>query len=205
MTQGTSPQQKRGLGAHLRRDKLLDLLFVILNFVLSGPPSWQRTPQKSAQQRKSSWRFILWWGAILGVPLGILYASAFYFGMMNSTSNVFNNQPTGFLLYVLLIFLLFFLVGLLRGRATGSSDAGIGIAAIACLIQALTSLVLYGIYSVAFNFWSFDHSGVVFALFGIDIESGGLGAGYGIMYTQIFQLPLGMLDAYIGGAIGRRL
>lgn len=209
MAEEAASKEKPGARIPSIWNAFLDALFAVLNFVLSGPPGWQKRPQKPTQQQKPNWRMLFLWGASLGIILGIISACVYYFGFENDTPNLFNGRD-GWLTYSLMLAPSFFLISLLRGRVTGSSEDGIRIALeegisitiIACMIQAITALILMVVFSLVFSFWEWDHSGIVFALFGIDLTAGSFGYGISIVLLLCFQTPWAVLNAFIGGLIG---
>lgn len=159
--------------------------------------------EAAPRQQHLDWNALLRWSVPLGIMLGLLCAVGLYFGLENDTLSIVNDLGYGVLIiYVLVITLLFFLIGLLWGKNTGERDEGVRVMLLASGMQALTILILIGVFSWVFHFWYMDHFGVLFALFGIDIESGGLGVAWWIAQALVFQIPLGVVAARIGGAIG---
>ena len=148
------------------------------------------------------WKALWRWSASIGIMLGLLLAMGFYFGLENDTLSLGNAWEYEVLAYFLLIALVFFLVGFLRGWHTGESDEGVRISLLASSMQALTALLLLGLFSWGFHFWSMDRSGVLFALFGVDIERGGFGWAWWIGPILVLQIPLGVVAALFGTAIG---
>lgn len=160
--------------------------------------------EESPLYRKQGNRANLLWRVLAGLALGSIFAVCFYFVLENESLSFFVDQwwQAIVLAYAIVVTLLFFTIGLLRGRATGNPMEGVGIIVNASLIQALTVLVLIGVFSQVFAFRYMDHYGVLFALFGTDLESGGFGAGWFLAQTLIVQIPMGIIIALIGGAIG---
>jgi hypothetical protein len=161
----------------------------------------EAAPRRQPLDWKALWR----WSVPLGIIPGLLFAPCFYFGLENETLGLTNGLVEGlFIAYLLAFVFLSFLVGFLRGRNTGARDEGVRVMVSASALQALTTLVLIGWFSWAFHFWYMDRFGVLFALFGIDIESGGLGVAWWLGQALIWQIPLSVVAALIGGAIGSR-
>jgi hypothetical protein len=104
---------------------------------------------------------------------------------------------------VLLVGILFFMIGFLRGWATGNHDEGVVVIVSASFIQGLTALILLGVFSRVFHMTYMDRYGVLFALFGMDIESGGLGDTWFLGYILVPQILLGLIDVLIGGSVGK--
>jgi len=159
---------------------------------------------ESHAQRAQGKRKNLLWGALAGLALGILFAVYLYFVLENASLSSFLDQwwSVVLLAYALLVGLLFFVIGFLRGRATENPSEGVIVIVSASLFQVPIALALLALFSWVFTFWYMDHYGVLFALFGIDIESGSLGAGWVLTESLIPQMLLGAFVAYIGGLIG---
>lgn len=139
-------------------------------------------------------------GTLLGVLLGILFALVFYFGYGSPTLNIINEQNTLLLDYAGLIFLLSSVVGLLRGRVTGSEASGVKITICACLAQALTTFVLNSLLSLLVS-TSFAY------LFGYADDSRLAGVFWGVCAAGVIllQMMVGIAGAAFGGLIGSRL
>ncbi|HEU5369612.1 MAG TPA: hypothetical protein VFU69_14155, partial [Ktedonobacterales bacterium] len=93
--------------------------------------------EASLPQKKPGKRTNLRWSALAGGALGVLFAVPLYFLLENEYLKSFSDQwwMVVFLAYALLVGLLFFVIGFLRGRATGDANAGVGIVLGACLMQ----------------------------------------------------------------------
>jgi hypothetical protein len=155
---------------------------------------------EAVPQQHLDWKALWRWSVPLGITLGLLFAMDFYFGLVLANAWVWMYEV---LAYFLLSALLFFLVGLRRGRQTGGRDDGVRVMLLASGLQVPTTLILIGIFSWVFHFWYMDHFGVLFALFGFDLEGGGLGVAWWLVQALVFQIPLGMVAARIGAAVGR--
>jgi hypothetical protein len=64
------------------------------------------------------------------------------------------------------------------------------------------ALALLGLFSWVFHVWYMDQFGVLFVLFGVDIESGGIGAAWWLAMTFIILIPMGMVGNAIAVALG---
>lgn len=152
--------------------------------------------QEAAPPEKRWFRPDVRWGAILGFPLGILFALVFYFGWGSSSPNVVIEQGHLLLDYGLLVSLLFFVVGILRRRATGRKHSGVTIAVSACLIQAWTAALLNSVFSLVVG-TSFGY------LFGYAIAPQAAGFLWG--WWAVVVILVGGLLSVIGAALGESL
>ena len=145
MAEAAAPEEKPSARVSSRRDAFLDLLFAVLNFVLSGPPGWRKRPQKPTQQQQVRLADYLW-GMILGPVLLILNAGFYFQGSLAQFLGWNVLDGTGFfsvwLLYLLLCFFGFFLIGLLRGRATWDASAAARLSVTAGLVGILPVIIV---------------------------------------------------------------
>lgn len=155
--------------------------------------------QEAAPQWKRCFRPDVRLGAILGFPLGILFALVFYFGWGSSSPNVVTEQGHLLLDYGLLVLLLFFVIGVLRGRATGRKHSGVTIAVSACLSEAWTAALLNSVFSLVVR-TSFGY------LFGYAISPQVAGFLWGWWAVGVILLGglLGVTGAALGESLGCR-
>ncbi len=160
--------------------------------------------EASLPHRKQGKRTNFRWSLLTGLALGIASAVCLYFVLENAALGSFVNQWGTIMLlaYELPIALFFFAIGFLRGRATGKLLDGVQVIVGVSLIQALTALVLFGVFSQVFHFWYADHHSVLYALFAFDIENGYVGAALFLAEPFFAQIFWGPFIALIGGAIG---
>ncbi|HEY7349808.1 MAG TPA: hypothetical protein VH599_15940 [Ktedonobacterales bacterium] len=152
---------------------------------------------ESTPQRKQDSEATFWWGISLVFCPVILNAALLYLVTMNpfreshTTPGFLSDEDSTliFLQYLLVLFLLFFLVGLWRGRITRKMSAAAQISALGCGISALS------IFMLSFTMYPGFEAGLSFPV-DVFVEW--------VFLALLSQLVVGIVGGVSGGLLGSR-